>query len=167
MSDTLRESVTDYVTARLNNKPIDRMHGEPTLVSYYLLVNQLAVKTTAVNTKQWGRKHGHLPLIINDAKFRTISGVTTATTDKTATPTGMDPAIDGQISNFQRQKLTIIWKVRIFDNAVKDETDAHTKDLIIKNVEDDYINNIKKEYTGYKNETTKTLLAHIKQKWVK
>ena len=96
MSETLGESVADYITARLNSKPINRMHGESTLVLYSLLVDQISVKATAVKTKQWGWKHGHLPLIINDAKFRTISGVAKATTGKTATPTGMDPDIDGK-----------------------------------------------------------------------
>ena len=137
MSDTLGKSVTDYVTECLNSKPIDRMHGEPTLVSYSLLVNQLAVKATTVKTTQWGGKHGHLPLIINDAKLRTISGFATATPGKTATPAGMDPSIDGQTSNFQRQKLTGIWKVKIFDNVVQNKTDAQLKDFIIENVEDE------------------------------
>ena len=54
MSDTLGESVPNYVTAQLNIKPIDRMHGKPTLVSYSLIVDQLAGKATAVKTKQWG-----------------------------------------------------------------------------------------------------------------
>ena len=54
MLDTIGKSVTDYVTARLNSKPINRMYGKPTLVSESLLVNQLAVKATAVKTKQWG-----------------------------------------------------------------------------------------------------------------
>ena len=96
ITDTLGKSVTDYLMALPNSKPIDRMHGKPSLFSYYLLVNQLAVKATAVETKQWGGKHGHLPLIINNAKLRTISGVAAATTDKMATPTGMYPDIDGK-----------------------------------------------------------------------
>ena len=80
----LSESVTDYVTARLNSKPIYRMRSELTLVSYSLLVNQLAVKSTMVNTNQLGGgEHGHLPLIINESKLQTITGVATATTDKT------------------------------------------------------------------------------------
>ena len=62
--------------------------------------------------------------------------------------------------------LTGIWKARIFDNAVQDKTDTQLKDLIIKNVEDEYINKLKKEYIGYKTKK-KSLLAHIKQEWVK
>ena len=57
--------------------------------------------------------------------------------------------------------------MKIFDNAVQDETDAQLKDLIIKNVEDECINELKKEYIRYENETTKTLLTHIKQELVK
>ena len=79
----------------------------------------------------------------------------------------MDPFIDRQTSNFQRQNLTSIWKVNNFDIAVQDETDAQLKDLIIKNVEDEYINELNKEYIRYETKTTKTLLTHIKQEWVK
>ena len=99
-----------------------------------------------------GGEHGHLPLIINDSKLRTITGVATAITDKTATPTGMDSDINGQTLNFQRQKIASIWKVKIFDNAVQDKTNAQIKDLIIKNVEDEYINEVKKEYIWYETE---------------
>ena len=76
----------------------------------------------------------------------------------------MDPSIDGQTSNFQRQKLNGIWRV---NNAIQDKTDAQRKDLIIKNVEDKYTNELKKEYIGYETKTTKTLLSHIKHEWVK
>ena len=79
----------------------------------------------------------------------------------------MDTDIDRKTSNLQRQKLTGIWKVKIFDNAVQDKTDPQLKDLIIENVEDEYINKLKKEYIGYKTKITKTLLAHIKQEWLK
>ena len=57
----------------------------------------------------------------------------------------MDPDINGQTSNFQRQNLTGIWKVKIFDNAVQEKTYAQLKDLFIKNVKDEYINELKKE----------------------
>ena len=113
MSNTHGKIITNYVTACLNSKPINRIHGKTNLVSYSLLINQLALKANSVKTKQYGGKHGNLPLIINDAKFRIISGVATATTDKTATPTGMDLDIDKQKLNFQRQKITGILKVKI------------------------------------------------------
>ena len=34
-------------------------------------------------------------------------------------------------------------------------------------MEDEYINDLKKKYIGYKIKTTKIFLAHIKQEWVK
>ena len=57
--------------------------------------------------------------------------------------------------------------MNILNNAVQDKTDAQLKDPIIENVEDEYINELKEEYIGYETETTETLLAHIKQEWVK
>ena len=54
-----------------------------------------------------------------------------------------------------------------FSTTPSENTDAKLKDLIIENVEDEYINDLKKKYIGYKIKTTKTFLAHIKQEWVK
>ena len=39
--------------------------------------------------------------------------------------------------------------------------------MIIEAVDAEYIEELKKEYVGYKDETPKTLLNHIKSKWCK
>ena len=86
-----------------------------------------------------------------------------ATTTRVAGLPRLDPTIDRNTTNFQRQKLTHLHDVKIFYQTVQDKTDGQLKDLIIKNVGDEYINKFKKEYIGYDNETTKTMLAHIKK----
>ena len=50
--------------------------GEPTFVTYGILEDQVAVAASAVKTSQWGGKHGHLALIVNEAKYRLITATT-------------------------------------------------------------------------------------------
>ena len=59
------EMVTEFVEQKLQNKPVDKILGEPTFVTYGILENQVAVAASAVETLQWGGKHGHLALILN------------------------------------------------------------------------------------------------------
>ena len=58
--------VTEFVEQKLRNKPVDKLLGEPTIVTYGILEDQVAVSASAVKTSQWGRKHGHLALIVNE-----------------------------------------------------------------------------------------------------
>ena len=63
------EMVTKFVEQKLRNKPVDKLLGEPTFVTYGILEDQVAVAASAVKTSQWGGKHGHLALIVNKVKY--------------------------------------------------------------------------------------------------
>ena len=60
--------VNDFVEQKLRNKSVDKLVGEPTIVTYIILEAQVAGAMSAVKTTQWGGKHGHLALIFNEAK---------------------------------------------------------------------------------------------------
>ena len=62
------EMVTDFVEQKLRSKPVEKLLGEPTIVTYGILEDQFAVAASAVKTSQWGGKHVHLALIVNKAK---------------------------------------------------------------------------------------------------
>ena len=77
---------------------------------YGILEDQIAVAASAVKTSQWGRKHGHLALIINEAKYRLIAA-TTNSVDRQVNPAGTDLNIDRKqatvnASNFRERKTT-------------------------------------------------------------
>ena len=65
--------VTEFVEQKLQNKPFDNLLGEPTIVTYGILKDQVAVAASSFKTSQWGGKHGHLALIVNEAKCRLIT----------------------------------------------------------------------------------------------
>ena len=100
------EMVTDFVEQKLRNKPVDKLLGETTIVKYGILEDQAAAAASAVKTSQWGGKHGHLALIVSEAKYCLITATTTSIVDRQVKPAGTDPNIDGKISNFERIKLS-------------------------------------------------------------
>ena len=65
--------VTKFVEQKLQNKPVDKLLGGPTFVTYGILEDQVAVAASAVKTLQWGGKHGHMALIVNEAKYRFVT----------------------------------------------------------------------------------------------
>ena len=76
------EMVTEFVEQKPRNKPVDKLMGEPTIVTYGILEDQVAVAASAVKTSQWGVKHGHLALIVNEAKYRLITTMATSIVDR-------------------------------------------------------------------------------------
>ena len=67
------EMVTEFIEQKLRNKPVEKLMGKPTIVTYGILEYQVAVVASAVKTSQWGGKHVHLALIVNKAKYHLIT----------------------------------------------------------------------------------------------
>ena len=103
-TDLNTEMVNEFVEKKLRNKTVDKLLGKPTIVTYIILEYQVAVAVSVVKTLQWGGKHSHLELIVNEAKYRLITATTTNSVDIQVNPAGTDPNIDGKTSNFERIK---------------------------------------------------------------
>ena len=112
--------------------------GGPTFVTYGILEDQVAVAASAVKTSQWGGKHGHLALIVNEAKYRLITA-TTNSVYRQVKPAGTDPNIDGKTSNFGRIKLSRAQDEKIREFHLQEETDEQLKEKIIEAVEEEYL----------------------------
>ena len=100
------EMVSEFVEQKLRNKPVNKLMGKPTIVTYSILEDQVAVAASNVKTSQWGGKHGHLAPIVNEAKYCLITTMATSIVDRKVKPAGTDPNIDGKTSNFERIKLS-------------------------------------------------------------
>ena len=100
------EMVTEFVEQKLWKKPVDKLLDEPTIFTYGILEDQVAVAASAVKISQWGGKHSHLALIVNEGKYRLITATTTRIVYIQVKPAGTDPNIYGKTSNFKRIKLS-------------------------------------------------------------
>ena len=61
---------------------------------------------SAVKTSQWGGKHSHLALIVNEGKYRLITATTARIVGRQVKPAGTDPKINSKTGNFKRIKLS-------------------------------------------------------------
>ena len=122
--------------------------GEPTIITYGILEDQVAVAASAVKTSHWGGKHGHLLLIVNEAKYRLITATTTIIVNRQVKPAGADPNIDGKPSNIEHIKLSRAQYEKTREFHLQAETDEQLKEKIIKAVEEEYLGELKKDYVG-------------------
>ena len=122
------EMVTEFVEQKLRNKPVEKLVGEPKIVTYGILEDHVAVAASAVKTPQWGGKHGHLALIVNEAKCGLITKMATSIVDRQVKPAGTDPNIDGKTSNFERIKLSRAQDEKIREFQIQEEMDEQLKE---------------------------------------
>ena len=121
------EMVTKFVEKKIRNKPVNKLMGKPTIVTYGIIEEQVAVAASAVKTSQWGGKHGHLALIVNKAKYCLITTIATSIVDRQVKPAGTDPNISGKTSNFERIKLSRESDEKIREFQLQEETDEQLK----------------------------------------
>ena len=100
------DMVTEFVEQKMKNNHVDKLLGEPTIITYGILEDQVVVAASAVKTFKWGGKHGHMALIVNKTKYRLITATATSIVDRQVKPAGTDPNIDGKTSNFEHIKLS-------------------------------------------------------------
>ena len=141
------DMVTEFVEQKLQNKPVDKLLGEPTFITHGILEDQVAVAARAVKTSQWGGKHVHMELIVNQSKYRLITA-TTNSVDRQVKPSGTDPNIDGKTSNFERIKLSRAQDEKIIECHLREETDEQLKEKIIEAVEEEYLGKLKNNKWG-------------------
>ena len=82
---------------------------------------------------QWGKKHGHLALIVNESRYRLITA-TTNSVGRQVKPAGTNPNIDGKTSNFERIKLSRAQDEKIRECHLREETDEQLKEKTIEAV---------------------------------
>ena len=168
MSDYFRaDNPADHITTKLENFHIDRIVGEPTIDSYDSLIEQLCVGAALIKTTQWGGKFGHIPIILEDERFRIITNDENATTEDVVAFDEVDPNIDANTPDFEAKKLARKWDAKIRAQKMQEEVKSHFVGIIVGAVDEEYIIEKKVEYVGYANETPKSLLKYIKKTWCK
>ena len=142
------ELVTELVDQKLQNKPVDKLVGEPTIVTYGIPGDQVAVTTSAVKKPQWGGKHGHLSLIVNEAKYRLITTIATRAVERQVKPAGTDTNIDGKKNNFEHIKFSRAQGEKNQGVTTPGGDGRAAKRKIIEAVDEEYLGELKKTTWG-------------------
>ena len=81
-----KATVHEAVRAMIAHMAMDKIIGQPTNSTVNHLKQQVAKIAAAVKTSKWGGRHGHLALVLSEAKYRTVTTVAAATVDRIVAP---------------------------------------------------------------------------------
>ena len=159
-------AIRDAVRVIIQNAPMDKIVDNPTNVSVENLRKQAAKVVSTIPNTQWGGQTGHLALVLHNAEFR----IATATPAAVTTPIADVPLVPvGLANNLTLQHHThILAEHQTLQNEKWTQTAVNhfmVQRMTSELVDSTYVEELENEYTGYNNQTIKTLITHIKTEW--
>ncbi len=160
-------SVHQTVSLIMAAKPLHVIVRQPTTETMNKMVEQMAQMVTPIKTTAWRGCHGSLVLILDDTDYSSITKVRITSTK----PVTQSDAINKGI-----MATSTPLKILTFQEETKklqkefDLQEAFTNigvQRIIDSVEEQYIEELNKEYFGYANNTIKNVLHHLRTNWCK
>jgi hypothetical protein len=154
----LRADIRDEVRKETATK----IHGQPTDHDVTLLEKELIAIAATIPSTLGGGNHGHAGLIVEPAKYLTM-------TDGTAFiqpgnpgiyPAGLAPnAAAGTRAREEAEHKELIAQYEIHKGV-----EQALKDIIIQAVDEDYLLEIEDETLGFLNETPRSMIIHLRNR---
>jgi hypothetical protein len=143
-------------------KPLDVIVGQPTKETMNKMVEQMAQMVAFVKTTAWGGRHGSLALVLDDADY--LSMITKAKITST-TPVNQPDTINKSVTatSTPLEILTFQEETKKLQKEfeMQEAVTNFGVQRIIDSVEEQYIEELNKEYFGYSNSTIKSVLHHL------
>ncbi len=144
-------------------KPLDVIISQPTTKSMDRMMEQMAQMVALVKTLAWGGLHGSLALVLDDADYPTV----TKNIITLATPLSKPTTINQKINKLNNpyEILTLQEEMKTLQKEFELQEAVTTVGVqcIINSVEEQYIEELNRDYFGYANQTIKKLLTHLSQ----
>ena len=164
--DTFTETgggIREEVRAKIYSLPLDKLIGQPTIKSWNHLREQCSRIAAQVRTTEWGGKHGHLALVLHDDEYRTVTKEPMASTTKQPRPANVNPAIGNGTQNSQRLQLNSSQNTKLRHYYTQVAVEEYLIERITNDIIDqEYVEDLENEYTGFGEEDIKSVLFHIK-----
>jgi hypothetical protein len=129
---------------------------------------QMAQMVAFVKTTAWGGRHGSLALVLDDADY--LSMITKAKITST-TPVNQPDTINKSVTatSTPLEILTFQEETKKLQKEfeIQEAVTNFGVQRIIDSVEEQYIEELNKEYFGYANSTIKSVLHHLRTNWCK
>jgi hypothetical protein len=167
-SSATGSSVHQTVALIMSAKPLDVIVGQPTTKSMDKMTEQIAQMVAPVKTTAWGGLHGSLALVLDDAGYATVTkNIIITLGAPLSKPTSINPKINKlstpyEILTLQEEMITLQKEFEL-----QEAVTAIGVQCIINSVEEQYVEELNKDYFGYANQTIKTLLTHLCTQWCK
>ena len=160
-------AIKEAVREKINSLPLDRLIGHPTIKTWQHLREQCCQIAAQVKTTHWGGQFGHLALVLNDNELQTATGDPNARSDRQTKPPYVHPQITATSTHQERAQLTAAQNIKLTAYFQQEAVDEYLVERIVQEVVDtQYVADLKNKYTGYANQTIKSVLTHLKVEWV-
>jgi hypothetical protein len=139
-----------------------KIFGQPTANNLTQLEKELIAIAAAIPTSLGGGNHGHAGIIVNDAKYLTMTGGIQFITP--TNPGAYPTNIAGNTTNAVRSRKEAMHKTFVREYEIYCGVKQALKDIILKTVEKDYLLEIEDEVLGYLNQTPKQMITHLRNR---
>jgi phosphoribosylformylglycinamidine (FGAM) synthase-like enzyme len=144
--------------------PIDKIIGQPTNSTINLLKQQVTKIAAAVKTTSWGRRHGHLILILTDDKYRLVTGNATQATTCLVAPPIVPTALANNTTLTLCANITADHNLECQEYWKQEAVNAVIVDKIVrKGINAWYIKELNDNFIGYITPTVKSLIVHLRR----
>jgi len=154
----LRADIRDEVRKETATK----IHGQPTDHDVTLLEKELIAIAATIPSTLGGGNHGHAGLIVEPAKYLTMTGGTAFIQpgNPGIYPAGLAPnAAAGTRAREEAEHKELIAQYEIHKGV-----EQALKDIIIQAVDEDYLLEIEDETLGFLNETPRSMIIHLRNR---
>jgi hypothetical protein len=148
-------------------KPLDVIVGQPTTETMNKMVEQMAQMVAPVKITAWGGCHGSLALVLDDTDYSSITKARITSTKPVTQPDAINKDITAtssplEILTFQEETKKL---QKEFD--LQEAVTNIGIQRIINSIEEQYNEELNKEYFRYANNTIKNVLHHLRTNWCK
>jgi hypothetical protein len=154
----LRADIRDEVRKETATK----IHGQPTDHDVTLLEKELIAIAATIPSTLGGGNHGHAGLIVEPAKYLTMTGGTAFIQpgNPGIYPAGLAPNAAART----RAREEAEHKELIAQYEIHKGVEQALKDIIIQAVDEDYLLEIEDETLGFLNETPRSMIIHLRNR---
>jgi hypothetical protein len=160
-------SVHATVNLIMAAKPLDVIVGQPTTASMEKMTEQMAQMVAPVKTTAWGGLHGSLALVLDDADYKIIMKAVVKSARGLGQPASVNPKISDTTSQLNLLTLQAETKRLQKEFDLQEAVTTIGVQRIINGAEEQYVDELNKEYFGYANQTIKTIINHLRTNWCK
>jgi hypothetical protein len=165
-SSTNEATVRKAIQGIIAPMAIDKIIGQPTNTTVNHLKQQVAKIAAAVKTTEWGGRHGHLALVINEADYRTVTGNATSTVNLQIAPPLIPAGLVNNMTITDHTRITATHAIANQEFWKQEAVNAIIVERIVNEIVDaTYVEELEDDYVGYSGQTIKTIIAHIKREW--
>jgi hypothetical protein len=158
-------SIHQTVSLIMATKPLDIIVVQLTTETMNKMVEQMAQMVAPIKTTAWGGRHGSLVFVLDGTDYSSITKVCITSTKQITQPDAINKGITAistplEILTFQEETKKLQNEFYLQEAVTNIGVQC-----IINSVEEQYIEELNKEYFGYANNTIKNFLHHLQTNW--